>query len=508
MARATTIFVILVALGLPSWVGAEEATLGEAAEVAARYLEYLDDRFASWGTEVSPSVSSSEELRSSGRLLGWVFHVEPEGFLVVSRHKELAAVKAWSAHGRFEIDQETGVPELVRDLMTRSVEAAESLAGRPIEEIDVGQWSSIAGHTNRESWSHSPVTAAKSRTKSGGNAGMDYEEGEALLTTNWHQGNPFNVLFPAVYYYDYDQGQVVMCREHAAVGCTATAAIQIMRHWSWPPAAADGSYVDRYWWTHMPDEVFGTSPDPEINAVSELSYNIAEALNMDYECDGSGAPITAVEDVLQNRRYHSGAHYIERCYFADCMSATDWYNLLKDQFNANRPVEYAVANHAIVGDGWYEVQVGSTTQRWYHFNYGWSGTTEDTWYLLDDLDLGSQWIDAILTAIRPDLSMGTSISGFYATEWLSANHFDRPSRYFDRDVTGSNAEFEAGQGLQYVRPGFWIRNDGITEDDEILFHGEPDAVTEFYHEAPFGDVKVRILDGTLVIRGGGEIALY
>ncbi len=510
-ASAVCISLILVGLSLPVSLGAEEANVAEAGVIAANYLEYLDARFASWGGDTTPSVASVDELVDDAGLLGWVFHVEPEGFLVVSRHKELGAVKAWSAHGHFDVADRKGTSLLLRDLMSRNIDGAEGLIGRSVESITSEQWESIAAFDYKEAWTHPPVAPTKVAPKSFGNAGMNYREGEVLLTTNWHQHDPFNRPFPEVSHFDTN-GQWVVCRDHAVVGCVATAAAQIMRYWAWPPAAADGTYVDRYWWTHMPDEVFATSPQDQIDAVSELSYNLAVAVDMDFRCDGSFAHQPDMEDVLQNRRYDSAAHTVDRCDLVgvnwDCDTPTDWYNRLKNQFNVNRPVQYEVLEHSIVGDGWYEVEVGGTTERWYHFNYGWTDTEDDIWYLLDALHLGHPYIDSVLTSIRPDLDVGPTISGFYPTEWLSANHFDRPSRYFDLDVTGDNAEFEAGQGLQYVRPGFWIRNTGTSVEDEIVFHGDPEAATEFYHEAPFGDVKMRISDGTVVIRGGGEMALY
>jgi len=496
------VVILLIALGVNPGLEAEEANLGEAHDIAARYLEYLTARFESWGEGVTPVVGAVEELERNGRSLGWVFHVEPEGFLIVSRHKELGAVKAWSAHGHFDAMAQQGIPSLVGDLMRRNIADAEQLAGRPIEGINREQWSSIAEINYRDSWTHGPTAVAKSDTKSSGSAGMDYEEGEVLLSTNWHQDDPFNRSFPPVF------DQSVQCRDHALVGCVATAGAQLMRYWAWPPAAADGTYVDRYWWTHMPDAVTASSPQEQIDAVGGISYNLAIAVNMQFSCDESGAYTVDMHDVYENRRYHSDLRAMPR--FTPLFSYTpeEWFEFLKAQYNQNRPVHYKVDRHSIVGDGWYEVEVGETTERWYHFNYGWLSSTWDTWYLLDGIPLGDPEIEYFLTEIHPDISEGPTLVGFYPTQWLSANHFDRPSRYFDRDVTATNAEFEAGQGLQYVRPGFWIRNAGTSAEDEIVFHGEPEAATEFYHEAPFGDVKIRISDGAVVIRGGGEMALY
>jgi len=511
MRSASTFVIALMILGLwsPDPVWAEEASVGEASSIATNYLAYLDGRFESWGAETTPSVGLVEEFVEDGRLLGWVFQIEPEGFLLVSRHKELGAVKAWSAHDSFDVAAREGVALLLRERMLENIEAAERLSGVSVESMTAEAWSSIAAFDYRDAWSHPPAAPTKADPRSNGQAGMDYEEGEVLLSTDWHQHDPFNRLFPPVFGFDPVTGQIVQCREHALVGCVATAGAQLMRYWAWPPAAADGTYVDRYWWTRMTDVVDASSPQETIDAVAGISYNLAIAVNMEFGCNASSSYTADMEDVYQNRRYHPGVEALDR-YFAGLPFYTpeQWFGLMKDQYNQNRPVHYKIDRHSIIGDGWYEVEVGTTTERWYHFNYGWTDGTDDTWYLLDVIPLGDPTIEYMLWNIRPDLAMGPSISGFYPTEWLSANHFDRPSRYFDRDVTGTNAEFEAGQGLQYVRPGFWVRNTGLSASDEIVFHGAPAAVTEFYHEAPYGDVKVRISGGSVVIRGGGEMAVY
>ena len=103
--------------------------------------------------------------------------------------------------------------------------------------------------------------------------------------------------------------------------------------------------------------------------------------------------------------------------------------------------------------------------------------------------------------------MGPAISGTYALPTDPGEHFDKPTRYFDQNATGTNASFAAGHNFQYARPGVWLRNTG-TGGDEILFQGTPGAETEFYKGAPVGDVKIRISDGAIRLNAGGEIALH
>ena len=105
--------------------------------------------------------------------------------------------------------------------------------------------------------------------------------------------------------------------------------------------------------------------------------------------------------------------------------------------------------------------------------------------------------------IRPDVSLW-DLAGTYALPGDPGVHFDKPVRYFKRDAVGTNATFAAGHSFQYLRPGFWIQNTGGSSD-AIVFNGEPSLMTEFYHRAPYGDVRIKIHDGAIKIRGGGEI---
>lgn len=207
-----------------------------------------------------------------------------------------------------------------------------------------------------------------------------------------------------------------------------------------------------------------------------------------------------MEPVFENRRL--GPAFVH--YRAD-YTATQWFGDLKLSFNTNRPVEYRVEDHAIVGDGWQEVLIGGMLTKQYHMNYGWPGSGDDIWYDLDDLLYGGIDEEYMVYCMEPDVSMGNQITGLFPAEWIGGNYFDKPTRYFNRDLTLVGATFEAGQGLQYLRPGFWMQAWEVWTNE---FMGAPGAVTKFYHKAPFGDVRIRILDGSLKLIDGGEIVFH
>jgi hypothetical protein len=275
-----------------------------------------------------------------------------------------------------------------------------------------------------------------------------------------------------------------------------------MRYWCWPPCDADGQYVDKYNWSNMPDAVDIYSPQDQIDCVAAASHSVGVSLDTEYACEGSYADFYQMEVVFKRRRYHDNCNIKHRPDY----SADEWFTLLKNQFNINRPVVYRVTEHAIVGDGWREILIDGVLHQQYHMNYGGWGTADDTWYDLDNLPLGGEEEEYVVRTIFPEIALGDTLSGVYEAEWTGGEHFDKPTRYFDQDCTGVNAEFKAGQALQYVRPGLWVRCTG-TASDALIFRGASGAVSEVYRGAPFGDVKIRILDGAIKLHGNGAILL-
>ncbi len=101
-----------------------------------------------------------------------------------------------------------------------------------------------------------------------------------LLQTYWGQRCVYNTLCPAEYS-ELD----LMCPGlpcgHANTGCVATAMAQIMRFHEYPST---------YNWDDMQNTYIQFDfNDPGANDVAQLMADIGDAVNMDYECSGSGA---------------------------------------------------------------------------------------------------------------------------------------------------------------------------------------------------------------------------
>lgn len=471
----------------------------QARTVAQNQVDRVIARMGSWGDAPQAQATDVQAFGRGGRDLGYFVTVEPQGCVVLFNNRRLPVVKAYSTTGRIDITRNDGPADLVKGRMLKTVDRKEKQLGKPFADAPEGdgQEVPVAGDP-AQAWDamlegQIDVAVGPPTTTY---QGMDYQPGQVLLSTHWVQGYPYNDQCPYLGCSGQPNGR-------ALVGCVATAGVQILRYWSWPPCNAAGDYVDAYTWTNMPATINASSPQSQIDCVAAASASVGNSVGMDYGCGSSSAYTEDMEQVFENRRYPN-AGVADRSAFTD----SEWYDRVTSQVSQNQPVQYKVDEHSIVCDGWYTEVVGGVTEWWYHFNYGW-GAGSDIWYLFDQypLEVGDE--EYMVRRISPDVSLGQVLSGSYTRQTLSVNHFDRPARYFNRDCTGENASFLAGQGLQYVRPGLWIRNTGTLSTDAISFYGLPVAgfETEFYHEAPFGDVRIRVLDGVIKIRAGGEMRL-
>ena len=278
----------------------------------------------------------------------------------------------------------------------------------------------------------------------------------------------------------------------------ATAGAQIMRYWNWPPNGVGTPYNDWIDWANMPDDFAGCDwNQTQVDAVAELCHKVGIAVGMDYGCIGSGATTSDMEGVYEN--YYRYSTLCTRRSRND-YTQVGWFNLLKDQFNLNRPVQYRVTQHSIVGDGWQETVLAPPhILREYHMNYGGEGPGSDTWYTLDGLPLGGIDEEYALINIHPACALGSWLSGGYEPPSF-------PYRYFDRDATGDNAVFNAGHYLQFL-PSITVTCTSTT-GGKIEFRG---LSTENSHLFTRGDelsTGINIYNGHVYLYQGGSIKFH
>ncbi|MFA5417144.1 MAG: C10 family peptidase [Bacteroidales bacterium] len=175
--------------------------------------------------------------------------------------------------------------------------------------------------------------------------------------------------------------------DHCTIGCVAIAMAQIMYYWKHPLNKGFYTYYD---WCFMKDELNasnGNNPTfaSEQEAISRLTYDCAESVDMSYCSDGcgSGAYVrNAVDPLIYTFGYHEDADYRRKWWYSN----DEWKGYIKSDLNNRQPIIYrgkGSGAHAFICDGYDERTDGD----YFHFNWGWYGgiNTNEDWCTLDDI---------------------------------------------------------------------------------------------------------------------------
>ena len=217
-----------------------------------------------------------------------------------------------------------------------------------------------------------------------------------LVQTHWDQLPYYNNLCPLIN------------NVRAVTGCVATAMAQVMKYWNYPTTGSGSKtytsggqsiggvtyptipnlYANfggtTYGWTNMPTQLNSGSSQTQVNAVATLMFHCGVAVSMQYNVansPGSSAFPTDIPTALTTYfRYNSS---VNLKYKAD-YSESNWLQLVKSDLNAGMPLVYngyGDGGHSFICDGYRD-------DNYFHFNWGWSGTS-DGWFALSSLNPGT-----------------------------------------------------------------------------------------------------------------------
>jgi hypothetical protein len=182
--------------------------------------------------------------------------------------------------------------------------------------------------------------------------------------------------------------------------------------------------------------------------------------------------------------------------------------MIRDNLNANMPLQYGIPDHSIVCDGWRIV----SGFKQYHMNYGWGnwlgqgscwdpyiGIGSNTWFTLDALPCTALADEDAIAYIKPFGSLGASLSGTYTA------YAEFPYRYVNVDTGGESAVFQAGQLIQSL-PERTIRCTGVGGGG-VKFYGSPALHTRLFTR---GDTSkgIKITSGCVALYGGGAVRIH
>lgn len=188
---------------------------------------------------------------------------------------------------------------------------------------------------------------------------------EPLLgETAWGQDHPFNLMCPE------ENGK------KCVTGCVATAMAQIMFYHKWPEhgigkisytsingeLSADLSQ-STYRWDLMTPTYDSNSTIESQEAVALLMRDCGYSVNMDYGIYASGAGLKP-SAFCDNFDYDKSIKVLPR----ECCDSDEWYDILYNEIENNRPVLYSGSSHEFICDGY-------DTDGYFHFNFGWNGAS-------------------------------------------------------------------------------------------------------------------------------------
>ena len=332
----------------------------------------------------------------------YVFNITPgPGFVIVSADDNIVPVIGYSTTSNFQSDlNKTGLVDWM--------DHAAKHIYRGIQE-NIAATPRISGLWNAYYNGQRPAEMKSSVVA-------------PLIYTQWNQEPYYNAYCPAV------------GTTKTVTGCVATTMAQIMKFWSYP-AKGTGSYSynagppyytnnfgtlsatfsdSTYNWTAMPISLNSNNP-----AVASLMYQCGVSVGMDYGTDaqnGSGAQVLStwggacaqtafVSYFGYNRNTIKGV-------YQSSYNATQWFNLLKADLDAGRPVQYIGADQNAGGHTW--VCDGYDGNGLLHMNWGWGGNSNG-YFAVNSLTAGGYNFntqEAALTGIVP----------LYPSPTSAANH--------------------------------------------------------------------------------------
>lgn len=217
-----------------------------------------------------------------------------------------------------------------------------------------------------------------------------YETGP-LLQTEWGQGDGYNNSLAYNNCSTTVNGKVL-------TGCVATALAQVMRYHEYPT---------NYNWSSMPNGPISASSQPSgTNNIAQLMYDAGDAVNMNWNCNFSGALGSDMEPAMENDFNYSTSTNYENYDMWD----------LKDDIDLSSPDRPAVVTafdsqyggHAWVADGTrmyyiYNSECIASGYLSFHMNWGWNGQYNG-WFHDDDFSPGGYDFDTNikqLVGIKP-----------------------------------------------------------------------------------------------------------
>ena len=309
----------------------------------------------------------------NGNACLYIFNVEDKGYYIVSADDRAKPILAYSDEGTIDVNN---MPSSMSYYLNRYKDAISyAIENELVVSQDV-----------REEWNRVMARGVVSENGLGKSV-------EPLVNLLWDQAYPYNAMCPT---------ELGGPEGHAYVGCAADVMAMVMKYWSYPetgvgsktyipegyPAQSADFGATTYNWDNMPKQLFWSSKQQEIDEVSRLMYHCGVSIEMKYGATASSGYSEMVPAAMKAHFRYTGD--MKHKYRED-YTKEEWEDMLIANLDQGFPVFYAGSSqmsggHAFVCDGY-------TEDRYFHFNWGWSGLAN-----------GNFTVDALTPPVGADYS--------------------------------------------------------------------------------------------------------
>ncbi len=327
-----------------------------AAPIDVKTAQSIGEKFVRANMTTLRNFQSSKHIGTwsdeKGNSCLYLFNIDDKGFYIVAADDRSKPILAYSDEGALDF---SNIPSNMAYYLDRYTKAISFAIENDMEaEAEIAEeWDLVRSKG---------VVTEKTLGRSV----------EPLIDLLWNQDNPYNIYCPTAY--GGPGGR-------AYVGCAADAMAMVMKYWNYPDAGVgEHSYIppgfpqqsvtfgEAYDWDNMPKQLYNSSPQNQIHAIAILMYHCGVSINMQYGGDGSGAFSSDVPEAMYSHFKYTDAMKLE---YRDSYTKKEWEDLLIANFDQGFPAFYA--GHSVASGGHAFVCDGYTDNRYFHFNWGWTG---------------------------------------------------------------------------------------------------------------------------------------
>jgi hypothetical protein len=352
MIKRTTLLIIAFIATLS--VFADGITQNQAKTVARAFLhsrQTPNNQSAVQTLDVRQVIVIGEDTP-----LFYAINFEKGGFVLVSATDAAIPVLGYSPDGEFSLQNQS--PSLHHWIEGYELQLDEIIReDLPPTPGIVAEWNALINYVPAE-----PYNIRDSR-------GV-----EPLLPCTWNQGSPYNDLCPE---------DITGPGGHVYSGCVATAMSQIIYYWRFPLQGTGSSgyysdygylFVDFSQAEYKYEEMTNSISADDHYEMAEIQYHCGVAVDMMYSGSGSGAYSFDAVTALRNHFGYSNTLSLK---YKDDFSEAGWAGLLMQNLDNGWPMYYngyGSGGHAFNVDGY-------QGDDYFHFNWGWGGSSNGYFYL-------------------------------------------------------------------------------------------------------------------------------